>query len=260
MDGKDRMSKFQRTSQQNPETFAFCFEVWRCDRGWQCLEAAQRSGPLLSADSIGNWHIVDIHDIFVIIILLSEYVIIVTKRSQPRWIKPALIAFIIDTKSQTRRRRLMRRPKAFKSMFRYVWYFYMVCCMNIVNNANKSTKHARDTLEARCGEKRMKGASGSSQDMNLLIERTVIVFRLQDSMWFGCALLCTTGSLDFQSRASWYIHEIHYYTIHFINLHSVDLLCYRWPWMKLEILNFTSDSSAYQLSSFLMFHIKTIIS
>lgn len=33
------------------------FEVWRCDRGWQCLEAAQRSGPLLSADSIGNWHL-----------------------------------------------------------------------------------------------------------------------------------------------------------------------------------------------------------
>ena len=54
--------------------------------------------------------------------------------------------------------------------------------MNIVNNANKSKKHARDTLEARCGEKRMKGASGSSQDMNLLIERSVIVFRLQDSM------------------------------------------------------------------------------
>ena len=46
----------------NPETcvflnlfcIVFLLQVWRCDRGWQCLEAAQRSGPLLSTDSIGN--------------------------------------------------------------------------------------------------------------------------------------------------------------------------------------------------------------
>ena len=30
----------------------------------------------------------------------------------------------------------------------------MICCMNSVNNANKSKKHARDSLEARYGEKK----------------------------------------------------------------------------------------------------------
>lgn len=92
-----------------------CWAVWTFAECWQHW--------------IGNWHIVDIHDIFSICMclyhvmmlscyviwycsrMLSKYVIIVTKRSQPRWIKPALIAFIIDTKSQTRRQRRMRRAQ-----------------------------------------------------------------------------------------------------------------------------------------------------